>query len=694
MSDPRIDGTQRYPSDLEVPGMLHGRILRSPVPHARLISIDASMVPEGVVVLLPADVADLSSYGCQIADETVLVRDRMRFIGDPVAAVAAVTPEAAAEALQCIDFEYEELPAVFDAPAAIADDAPLVHDAHVVSSNQAAYFGMRSVAGTNVCHRFQLVHGDIEAGFAAADLVLEETFTTDSAAHVPMETHAAIAAWEGGRLCVTTGNQTPFNLRMDLAAIFGLGEAGVRVVCPPMGGSFGAKTFVRVEAIAAALARKAGAPVKVVLDRAEEFVTLNRHPSTITVRIGARRDGTLTAKTVRCLADTGAYADCGPGVAQKMGFAAPGPYRIPAVRVRSDCVYTNLPPNGAYRGYGQMQSIWASERMMDMLAERLGIDSLEIRLRNLLRDGDAYCTGEIMHDVALEDCLRDAADAIGWDSGPREGIGLCVMMKGMQTPSRASIRITREGGGTYRVDCATVEMGQGARAAIARMAADLLQVSARDVRVAIPDTDTSPYDTRTTSSRSTHMMGRALEAAVADLRENGDTGFGEVADGGGLDPETGQGIASSHWHQGAAAARVSLDRETGALRVEHLHASVYAGRVVDRAAAELQNEGSMIMGYGTAMFEALDVVDGAVVNPNLSDYNVPSIADLPRLTHSLIEREDAAVHGLGETALPPVPAAIGNALQTLGARMRALPMTFPRVLAALDAAVASGGAAK
>ena len=218
------------------------------------------------------------------------------------------------------------------------------------------------------------------------------------------------------------GTQTPFNLREELARIFGLAPDRVRVVVPPMGGSFGAKTFLRTEAIAAALARKAGRPVKLVLPRAEEWQTLNRHAAVVTMKLGALADGTLLALETTCLADTGAYADCGPGVAQKMGFAAPGPYRIPNVRVDARCVYTNLPPAGAFRGYGQMQSAWARERAVDLLAERLGLDPLELRLRNLLRDGDVYCTGETMHDVHFAECLEAAADAIGWHEG-RAGEG-------------------------------------------------------------------------------------------------------------------------------------------------------------------------------------------------------------------------------------------------------------------------------
>jgi len=684
VSDPRVTGAARYAEDAHAPGMLHVRLVRSPYPHARVVAVDASAVPAGCVALLPDDVRGLGRYGVQIRDQTVLALDRARFAGDAVAAVGAESPRAAEDAAAIVEVEYEELPAVLDVLEAVRPGAQLVHETHEVSSSGAAYFGLRPQAGTNVCHRFRIRDGDVDAGFRVADVVVEETFTLAAAQHAPMEPHACLARWSGGRLEVVTGSQTPFNLREELAAVFGLRLADVRVVCPPMGGSFGAKTFLRTEAIAAALARKAGRPAKLVLPREEEWQTLNRHPAVVRVKLGARADGTLLAKEVECYADTGAYADCGPGVAQKMGFAAPGPYRIPNVAVDAYCVYTNLPPNGAFRGYGQMQSTWASERAMDMLAERLGLDPLELRLRNLLRDGDRYCTGETMHDVHFAECLEAAAEAVGWRRG-RRGKGLALVLKGMQTPSRAAVEVEAAPDGTYVVRCATTEMGQGAIRAISLLAAELLGVEVERIRFPAPDTDAVPYDTRTTSSRSTYMMGRALAEAVRDLRERGGSrGYGEIANEGGLDPDTGQGIASTHWHHGAASAEVRVDEETGKVDVERLHAAIYAGRVVNRPGAELQNEGSMIMGLGTALFEQVVFRDGQVVNANLSDYAIPSAADMPAsLTQELLEREGAEIHGLGETALPPVPAAIANAVASLGIQVTTLPLTPETVLEAI-----------
>ena len=481
--DGRVTGAQPYSIEVERPRMLHAAFVRSPHAHARVVSVDASELPDGCVALTPADVEDLGLYGCQARDQRVLA-DIARHVGDVVAAIAAPTRAEARAATGLLQVEYEELPAVFDPVEAVAPGAPLLHPQAASSADEAVSIGVRPLAGTNVCHRFRLVSGDVAAGFAEADVIVEEAFRTPSAAHVPMEAHAALAEWEAGRLTVWAGTQTPFNTRTDLAGLFGLDERDVRVVAPPMGGSFGAKTFVRTEAVVAALARKAERPVKVVLDRTEEFVTLNRHPATIRVRVGARRDGTLVAKEVDCWVDTGAYADCGPGVATKLGYAGVGPYRIPHVRVDALAIYTNLPPNGAYRGYGAMQSVWASERAMDVLAERLDMSPLELRRMNLLREGDRFATGEVMHDVRFEDCLQAAADAVGYEENPR-GKGLCVLLKGMQTPSRAAVRVERTPVG-YIVRSASCEMGQGVRRSIQLMAAELLGLRAGPDRASGP----------------------------------------------------------------------------------------------------------------------------------------------------------------------------------------------------------------
>ena len=701
----RVSGGMRYPLDLELPDMLHGAIVRSHSPHAVITGVELpGGPPKGCVLLTGADVADCVPYGCLVPDTPVLAATA-RYAGDPVAAVAAPDPHLAARLARAAEVTWSDLPAATDLEAALAEGAPLIHDVQEVAARPGAWAGMRPLAGTNVSHRARLVCGRGEAGFDEAEVVVEGEWTTASAQHAPMEPHACLAEWQDGRLTIWTGTQTPFNVRRELAGTFRLAETDVRIVALPMGGSFGAKTFTRIEAIAAALARRAGAPIKLVLSRDELFLTLNRHPTRSRVRLGAKRDGRFVARRVWSQWDTGAYADTGPNVAAKGGWAAVGPYRFDHVEVDADCVYTNRPSNGAFRGYAATQAAWASEQCVDLLAERLGVDPLQLRLQNVLRDGDRFATGEVMHDFRVAECLESAARQIRW-AADRRGAGLCALMKGMQTPSRAGARIELVGG-RFTVHAATAEIGQGATAVLSQLAAEALGADLRLVGTATIDTDVTPFDARTTSSRSTHMMAAALgaaaaalrqavadelEAAPSDLRFTRDGGVeivgtpasrwaldelpalqgeAEHAIGGGLDPDTGQGIASAHWHQGAGAVRVAVDEETGVVEIIDVAASVYAGRVVDASRAALQNDGSVVMGIGAALYESIQFSDGYVTNANMGDYQVPA-------------SPQGDIHGLGETALPLIPAALGNALKSLGLPQTHMPVHPERVLEALD----------
>lgn len=739
----RVTGTISYTLDVELPGMLYARILRSPYPHANLTYVDAgaAMDVDGVAAVLTrddfaTDPAIKPIYGPQIKDNPIVAIDKVRFVGDPVAAVAAESEAAADEALFMIEADYDELEAVYDAYEAAQPVAPLIHPMSEDWLGTAAYFDMRPQPNTNIAHRFRIRHGEVEQGFAEADVILEEMFRTPSAAHCAMEPHVCVAHFETpDKLVIYTATQTPFNMRDALAAMFSLPKENVQVIVRTLGGSYGSKTFPRIEPIAAALARKSGRPVKLVLRRDEEFVTLNRHPVVATIKMGVKRTGEITAKQVHLYYDTGAYADTGPGVAQKGGYASVGPYKIPHVWVDSHCVYTNLPPNGAFRGYGVTQCAFASEMVMDMAAHAIGFDPVEFRIRNLLHEGDHFATGEHLEDVAFEECLRDAAEAVHWEDGVRadvgdgkvRGKGVCVLLKGMTTPSRSTARVEIDHGGNITVHMGTIEMGQGARTIAAQIAAEVLGVDYNTVTVTLPDTNSTPFDVRTTASRSTYMMGQAIQRAADDLAEKlrsqaallmnlepGDlklaggaitgngrsatlgeivqraeveklVGEGEFHNQGSLNPDTGQGIASSHWHLGAAAVEVEVDTETGQVELKHIHAATYAGRVINRFTAELQNEGSVIMGIGSALFEEIHFDNGQVSNPNLSDYMIPSIMDLPEsLTQNLIEREGADAHGLGETALPAIPAAVGNAVaHAIGQRILSLPITPEKVLRAI-----------
>jgi CO/xanthine dehydrogenase Mo-binding subunit len=705
--DPRITGRIEYSQDSELPDMLHARMLRSPHPHATVLSINTSAVPHDVVCLTRDDVADLEPlYGPMLKDQPVVARDRVLHVGDVVAAVAARTPREAEAALDAIEVEYEELPGIFDPVDATGDSSALLHEGLV-------YPAELRPDGRNVCHRFRLHSGLGQDGFGAAEVSVDETFSIAGAAHSSMEPHATLAYWQDGRLHVITGTQTPFNVRRDLAALFRMPEEKIRVVVALMGGSFGAKTFMRLEPVTAALARKARRPVRAVLTRAEEFLTVNRHPAQFRIRLGAMRDGTFVAKSVEAWWDTGAYADCGPSVCTKGGYAAIGPYRIPHVTVDSRCVYTNHPPAGAFRGYAATQGVWASERITDLMAERLQIDPFVLRMRNLLREGDRFATGEVMHDVRFADCLRTAAEAVEWDRG-RKNKGLAVMLKGMQTPSRTGVALEIGADGVVVLRSATTDMGQRPEPTQRALASQALGLPVESIAVGPNDTDLVPFDTRTTSSRSTFMMSNAIREAAYELRRKiadrlevsaedlvldgssagvagspahrvrlsdlaGLRGDGSFVTPGGLDPDTGQGVASSHWHQSAASAEVKVDPDTGVTTIVRLHTSVYAGRIVDRPGAELQNEGSTIFGIGTALLEGIAFEDGQVTNGNLSDYEIPSILDVPDFTYEFIEGGENA-HGLGEMAVPVVPAAIGNAVAAAGYAVRDLPITAERII--------------
>ncbi len=749
----RVTAEITFSEDIFIPGMLHGKIYRSIYPHARITKIDTSQaeaLPGVITVLTGKDIVDRPdidpTYGVQIKDQPIVAIDRVRYVGDPIVAVAAITPDIAAEAMQYIDVEVEPLPAVYNEFEAAQSDAPLVHDMSDTQLGSNAYFGIRPIDNTNICNHFKMRYGDIEQGFAQADHIVEGRFTTPTAAHVPMERHAVVAHFEDDELVLYSGTQSPFNVRKDLAAMFKMPAEKIIVVVPRLGGGFGAKMFVRLEAIAAMLAKKSRRPIRVALERDEEFLTINRHPVTTTMKLGVTNKGQIVAKQVEAYYGTGAYADCGPNVAMKGGFGSVGPYKIPNFAADSYCVYTNLPPNGAYRGYAVTQVAWASEALMDEAAKKIGMSPLEFRLKNVLRDGDQYPTEEIMHDTQYEACLKAAAVGIDWqlkDEPPQQfkealpptvrGKGFAAILKGMTTPSRSEAAVELDDAGNMILHMATIDLGQGCRTVMAQCVGQVLDIPYHTISVVDPDTSVTPFDNRTSSSRSAHMMSEAVTVASQDLKTKlldlaADTlevdpddlilkdgfiqvvgtpdskislgevvkqsglarvrGDGQYHNEGGLDPETGKGIASSHWHQGAVGVEVEVDIQTGFVRLLRCHPAIYAGRVLNPQSAAMQTDGSTIMGIGSTFFEEIAFNDGQAANLNLSDYMIPSFLDMAEeMNQSTIEIPDADVHGLGETALPLIPAAVGNAVaNALGIRIYDLPLTPERVLRAIKAA--------
>ncbi len=750
----RVLGRVPYTIDVRLPGMLEAAVLRSRVPHARLLRVDterARKVPGVAAVLTGSDIARWSDvrprFGPVFRDRPILALDRVRYVGDPIAAVAAVDRDAALEALERIDVELEALPAVTTIDEALAEDAPILHPGPPQTGQTFADIIVNAVGDSNICNHFKLRRGDVEAGLAGARYVFEDAFESPPVQHVPLETHACVAAWSGDRLTVWATTQIPFMLRAQLAEVFGLPASRVRVVVRTLGGGYGGKCYPSIEPIAAVLARAAHQPVRLHLGREEEFVTITKHGARITVTTGLDEEGRIVARKSICYFNTGAYADIGPRLIKNGGYGTAGPYRIPHVWVDSYAIYTNLPPAGAFRGYGISQAAWAYETQMDMIADRLGLDPLELRMRNLLETGDAFATGERMTDAHFRELLAGAAERIGWSAdrgrqrqGSRvRGKGLSCIIKGSITPSTSTAIAKLNDDGTLHVLTSSVEMGQGLLSALAIVAAERLAVPIERVTVSTPDTDLTPYDQQTSSSRSTFAMGGAvaaacdriaerlkalaaeeLEIAVDDLeladgrvRVKGSPDravdyaslvrrarLGNlVAEGtfqteGGLDPETGQGIAAPHWHQAAAAAEVEVDLETGRVEVVDLHVGVYAGRVVNPVQCELQTEGNVAFGLGQALFEAMIFDAGQLTNGNLADYMVTGVRDMPRhLTVAMLENPlTREIHGIGETALPAIVPAIGNAIaNATGVRLTSLPMTPERLLAALPRQAPHGG---
>ncbi|HYH93433.1 MAG TPA: molybdopterin cofactor-binding domain-containing protein, partial [Candidatus Saccharimonadales bacterium] len=627
---------------------------------------------------------------------------------------------------------------------------PLVHEGPPKLGATFADIIIDAEGGSNICNHFKLRKGDVERGFAEADHVFEDVLTSPQVQHVPLETHAVVAHMTGDGLTVWATTQIPFMLRSQLAEIFGLPASRVRVVVRSLGGGYGAKCYPCIEPIAAVLSKASGRPVRLHLTREEEFVTITKHAVRVRLTTGVRADGTIVARKAICHFNTGGYADIGPRLIKNGGYGTGGPHDIPNVWVDSYAVYTNLPPAGAFRGYGISQAAWAYETQMDLIATRLGMDPYELRTRNLLTNGKTFATGEAMTDAHFQELLDGVASRVGWTVGASperhgskvRGKGLSCIIKGSITPSTSTATAKMNDDGSLLLLTSSVEMGQGLQTAMAILAGTQLALPVERITVSTPDTDLTPYDQQTSSSRSSFAMGgaiiRAADSIAAQLKRLASEQFEigvddlELVDGrvrvtgspdrsvdygqlvrkaragnllgegvfqteGGLDPETGQGIAAPHWHQAAGAAEVEVDLETGKVDILQYHAAVYAGRIINPVQCELQTEGNVAFGVSQALFESMIFDGGQLQNGNLGDYMISSGPDMPAEL-SLFILEDPAkneIHGVGETSLPAVMPAIGNAIyQATGVHIGDLPITPEKILRGLrDLAAAEAEAA-
>ena len=732
----RVKGDVPFALNLHLPDMLVAKVLRSPFPHARIVKLDsqaAEQFPGVVAILTGADLGQPGGpgvlYGQVFADHPVVAHERVRFVGEPVALVAAESEAAAQAALAAIEVEYEELPAVYDALEAMTPAAPTLHDAYP----------------DNCFKHAPLRHGDLEAGFAAAAEIIEETYTSPVAHYAALEPHTTAAQWGEDGLTIWSSTQSPYTVRGVVSTLFGLAPDAVRVIVSPLGGGYGGKGHMQIEPMVAALAWKVGGrPVKLTLSRAEEFVTTTKHACTITIKSGVKRDGTVTARQITAYWNAGAYADVSPMLVFQGMLRSIGPYKAGAVSVDSYGVYTNLPSAAAFRGAMSSQGTWAYESHTDTIAHHLGLDPTIYRLETLLEDGDRFATGETLHDVHFTDCLRacverlEAAPKSFPTSGPlRRGRGVAVMMKNALPNSRSECRLRLDDRGQLTLFTSTVEMGQGTHTSLAQIAAEGLAQPLAQTTVVGPDTAKTPFDTTTAAARSITMMGGAtidgasklkeklLEAAMpllehpveelslaeghvivtaqptermayAEVLRRNQLGVLEAVgeystNEGSLDPKTGQGLSTPHWHQGAGACEVEVDTETGQVRLLRHYGSSFAGRIINPTMVKLQNDGSVIFGLGPTILEEMIFDGGQVINGTLADYNIPSFLDIPpELACVSLESTLGEIHGVGEMTLPPVSPAVANAIyDAVGIRLRDLPITPEKVLSALKAEEAS-----
>ncbi|MGO4392293.1 xanthine dehydrogenase family protein molybdopterin-binding subunit [Variovorax sp. M-6] len=730
---PRIEGGEKvtggsiYVDDISRPGMLHGAYLLSPYPHARIVKIDTTValgLPGVRCVLTGADFPRL--YGAFVKDEDVLARHHVRYVGEPVAAVAAVDLATARRAIELIEVEYEELPALLTPEESLSEGAPAIHEEF-----PSYWRRFKGPLPVNVCAQTTLAEGDIELGFARAEVVVEATYETPAQVHCYMEPCGAVAEIDdAGRIVIWSPCQAVHRVQATTAEILGVSMSKVRVILTRVGGAFGGKTDTTVQPVAAMMALRTRKPVKLVLSRTDDFMMMRtRHPAKIWMRTGALRDGTLVARQARLVLDGGAYAEDSSAV---LGFAmmmARGPYRIANVQVEGQVAYTNRLRAAGFRGYGNPQITFAGESQIDELASKLGMDALDLRLRNAMVTGDAGFGGQTAEACGLIECLERVRAASAWDQrqtlvptrpGRRRGIGIASVMHTCAILSTSAIvRVLEDG--TITLSVGAVDLGQGSDTALAQMCAEALQVPLERVNFAPPDTDGSPYNWATGGSRVTYMVGRAVAQAAYDARDKMFEHAGAMLECSACDlelrPEGRIGVLGvpgaevsfqavsqhAHWQVGgpihgtstvmfegtsfdpkrttvsgnslgnvgvfvfgAQAAEVEVDEVTGETRVLNFWAAHDVGRAINTGGVRGQITGGVAQGIGYALYEDLVFDDGRPANPTLMDYKVPGAHELPDIEAIIVENPEPShpfgVRGVGEPPIVGVAPAIANAI--------------------------------
>ncbi len=731
----KVTGRAEYIHNLRLPGMLHAKIFRSPIAHGRIRSIDtaAAKAFPGIHAVFTSDeirrVIPNPYYGPAFHDQPILAIDKVRHIGEPMAVVLAEDSHVAEEAARLIVAQFDELPAVMDEVEAVTSKT-IVHDVLKPAGTFPDLKHLEGRKGTNVALDFQLRRGDAKKAFVEAAHVFEHTFRTQQVTHTPLEPMVSVAEADEGRLTIHTASQSPSFVRIEIARLLGWPENRVRVKTAYLGGGFGAKLYIKLEALVAALALLARRPVKVSLGMDEQFFTITKHPSTFRIKSAVDQQGRITARECEVWWNGGAYADIGPRVTQKSGFTAAGPYDIDNVHIDSYALYTNRPPAGALRGFGIPQLVWAYESHTDLIARALKIDPLEFRRKNILREGRPQSTGTAMKDAAIELVLERIAARLDWqkpfDRGAgalKRGRGLAVGFKASIAPTTSVAIVNLYADGSCGLYCSTVDMGQGSDTIMAQIAAEVLNLPAETVKVVHPDTDVTPYDMATLGSRSTYHMGHAVRLAAEDARAKiealaAELGLprgsnvplaelfrkkygmqaGNIVGTGSFvpsyaSPDHATGLtpnATPFWMVGGTGAEVEVDTETGQVRVQRLINVADLGNPINPKIVETQLSGGAIMQLGFTLMEKMEFRDGQLLNPSLADYKIPGMRDLP----VRIENEAVAAvqhsgpygaKGVGESATFGVSPAIANAIDdAVGVRLMELPMTADAVFAALE----------
>ena len=745
----KVVGEAKYAADMTLPKMLFGKILRSPYPHAKIIHIDTSKAEKlpgvkAVVTGKDSPGEKLGIWGA-IRERQYLPMDKVRFIGEAIAGVAATDEDTAQDALELIEVEYEELPAVFDVEEAMKEGAPQVHD-H---------------AERNISLHRSWNFGDVEKGFKESDYVREDRFTTPVEMHAFIEPNACLAAWDfSGKLTVWATTQMPFATRAELALVLGIPQGKVRVIKTYVGGGFGGKAAGKdLHTIAALLAKKSGRPVKIEYTLGEQFVAgIRRIPAITRLKTGVRRDGTLVAQSSELITNGGAYQDVGRITIYLHGLAHLLPYRLPNFRLEAYRIYTNNPVCGPKRGHGHNQIRFAFESQLDMIAEELGIDPVEIRLRNALQPGDVTVNGLNIVTCGLSEAIQKATERAGWKEkrgkGEGRGIGIGIGCGGFISGYRpgplsdagAMIKLNEDGGIILLTGAS--DIGQGSDTVLAQIVAEVLGVTLDDVTVVAADTETCPYEAGTIGSRVTWYAGNAAKLAAEDVRrqlaEVVATKLGTRAEAiqfkdgwvsakgqpefkatfaqvvGMAQLSTARGVIlgkatyypenvvwpdrnrsyfgnfAPSYSFSAQVAEVEVDKETGQVRLVRATLGDDCGFPLNPMAADGQVEGSVYMGQGETMFEQVLMQNGKILNPSFLDYKMPTALDSPHMeTIHIITDDPGGPFGakeVGEGFIISGHAAIANAIHdATGVWITDLPITPERIVKALEEKKRKGG---